>query len=65
MSDEVTPACRERPYMTPSVSLIIPTRNRAALLTRMLHSLDRALAAVDGEAQVVWPTMARPMAPPP
>jgi len=39
--------------MTPAVSLIIPTRNRAALLTRMLHSLDRALAAVDGEAQVV------------
>src|SRR5574340_1351397 len=39
--------------MTPSVSLIIPTRNRAALLTRMLQSLDRALAAIDGQAQVV------------
>jgi GT2 family glycosyltransferase len=39
--------------MSPSVSLIIPTRNRAALLTRMLQSLDRALAGVDGQAQVV------------
>lgn len=39
--------------MTPSVSLIIPTRNRAVLLTRMLQSLDRALAAIDGQAQVV------------
>jgi GT2 family glycosyltransferase len=39
--------------MTAAVSLIIPTRNRAALLTRMLRSLDRALAAVDGQAEVV------------
>lgn len=39
--------------MTPSIALVIPTRNRAALLTRMLRSLDHALAAVDGAAQAI------------
>lgn len=39
--------------MTPAVSVLIATRNRSALLARMLQSLDRALMVAGAEAQVV------------